>query len=157
MTFESREKDRALIRRLAWVLDSSIRIPGTDFRIGLDALIGLIPWFGDIIGGIMSFVILVLAMRTGASRWTLIRMSFNILVEMAIGSIPIFGDIFDAFWKANDRNVELLERSTVDFRAARKDFWFLTSLGLGLTLALGLSLWGSYELTIWTWRVLFAE
>lgn len=146
--------DQQLIRRIAWLLDSSIRIPGTNFRIGLDAIIGLIPWAGDVAGSVLSFSIPVLALRVGASRWTLLRMSYNILVETVIGSIPIFGDIFDAVWKANDRNVALLERSTLDLRAKRKDFWFMTALALGLLTALGLSLWGSYVLTVWAFHTI---
>lgn len=149
MTPNTRESQQAMIRRLAWLLDSSIRIPGTRFKIGLDAVIGLIPWAGDVIGSVMSFAIVGMAFQVGASRWTLLRMGFNILVELLVGAIPVFGDIFDMAWKANDRNVRLLERSFLDRRARRKDFWFVSLLAASLLAALGLSIYATYELTLW--------
>jgi hypothetical protein len=149
---QSRESRQALIKRLAWLLDSSIRIPGTQFKIGLDAIIGLIPWAGDVIGSALSFGIIGLAFQQGASRWTLIRMGFNVLVEMLVGAIPVFGDIFDAFWKSNERNVRLLERSMVQPRAARKDFWFVSLIGILLLTALGFSIYGTYQLTQWIFQ-----
>jgi hypothetical protein len=145
----SRESQQALIRRLAWLLDSSIRVPGTQFRFGLDAIIGLIPWAGDVIGSALSFGIIGLAFQMGASRWTLVRMGFNVLLELIIGAIPVFGDIFDAVWKSNDRNVRLLERSLSHPRAGRKDFWFVSLIGIVLLTALGLSIYGTYQLTQW--------
>lgn len=148
----SREGNQALIKRLAWLLDSSIRIPGTDFRIGLDAVIGVIPWAGDVAGSLLSMVIVGLAFQAGASRWTLARMGWNVLVELVIGSIPVVGDIFDAAWKSNERNVRLLERSVTDRRARRKDFWFVGLMFLVLLSVLALTIYGSYELTLWIFR-----
>ncbi|HET9237235.1 MAG TPA: DUF4112 domain-containing protein [Oligoflexus sp.] len=147
----TRESQQALIRRLAWLLDSSIRIPGTQFRIGLDAIIGLIPWAGDVVGSVLSFGIIGLAFQMGASRWTLLRMGFNVLVELVVGAIPVFGDVFDAVYKANEKNVRLLERSVTHPRAQRKDFWFVSLIGLVLLTALGLSIYGTYQLTLWIW------
>jgi hypothetical protein len=98
------------IRRLAWLLDNSIPIPGTRWRIGLDPLIGLVPGLGDFLGTALSAWILVEGDRMGAGRPTLLRMSWNLLVELVIGTVPILGDIFDAGWKANAKNVALLER-----------------------------------------------
>ncbi|WP_176736495.1 DUF4112 domain-containing protein [Oligoflexus tunisiensis] len=149
---QSRESQEALIRRLAWLLDSSIRIPGTQFKIGLDAVIGLIPWAGDVIGSALSMGIIGLAFQMGASRWTLVRMGFNVLVEMVVGAIPVFGDLFDAFYKSNERNVRLLERNLRQPRAARKDFWFVSLIGLVLIAALGLSIYGTYRLTLWIFQ-----
>jgi hypothetical protein len=149
---QTRESQQALIRRLAWLLDSSIRIPGTQFKFGLDAIIGLIPWAGDVIGSVLSFGIIGMAFQMGASRWTMVRMGFNVLVELVIGAIPVVGDIFDAIWKSNDRNVRLLERSLSHPRAGRKDFWFVSLVGLVLLLALGFSIYGTYQLTQWIFQ-----
>ena len=145
----TRESQQALIKRLAWLLDSSIRVPGTQFRFGLDAIIGLIPWAGDVVGSVLSFGIIGLAFQMGASRWTLMRMGFNVLVELLVGAIPVVGDVFDAIYKANEKNVRLLERSVSQPRAQRKDFWFVSSIGLVLLAALGLSIYATYQLTQW--------
>lgn len=99
---------RARLNRLAWLLDSSIRVPGTDFRIGLDALIGLLPGGGDVAGVILSSYIVLEAARMGVPRRTLFLMIGNIAVEGLAGAIPLAGDIFDAAWKANQRNAALL-------------------------------------------------
>lgn len=149
MTPSTLANQQALIKRLAWLLDSSIRIPGTQFRVGLDAVIGLIPWAGDVIGSALSLGIIGLAFQMGASRWTLVRMGFNVLVEMLVGAIPVFGDIFDAIWKSNERNVRLLERSLYQPRAGRKDFWFVSLIGITLMGVLGLSIYGTFRLTLW--------
>lgn len=94
--------------RYAWWLDSSIPLPGTRFRFGLDALIGLIPGLGDIAGLALSSYVLVEAARLGVSRAVLARMGFNVVLETLVGAIPIVGDLFDAVFKANQRNVRLL-------------------------------------------------
>jgi hypothetical protein len=98
------------IRRLAWLLDNSLPIPGTRWRIGLDPLLGLIPGLGDLIGAALSGWILLEGARLGAGRSTLLRMLWNVLVETVVGAIPLLGDLFDAGWKANAKNVALLER-----------------------------------------------
>ena len=99
---------RKSLSRLAWFLDSSIPIPGLGFRIGADGLIGLIPGVGDAFGAVLSSYILAQAARLGAPKSVILRMGFNILIETVVGLIPFVGDIFDFAWKANLRNVELL-------------------------------------------------
>lgn len=98
------------IRRLAWLLDNSIPVPGTSWRIGLDPLLGMIPGLGDLLGAVLSGWILVEGERMGAGRATMLRMLWNVVVETVLGAIPILGDLFDAGWKANAKNVTLLER-----------------------------------------------
>src|ERR1700684_1288570 len=85
----------------AHLLDDWFRIPFTPIRIGLDGLIGLIPGVGDILAGIASFVIVLAAWIRGVPWVTLIRMMINLGIEVVIGSIPLFGDVFDIAWKAN--------------------------------------------------------
>lgn len=103
---------RHKLRRLAWLLDNSVPVPGTQFRIGLDALLGLIPGFGDAAGVVLSSYIVHQAWRLGVSRSVLLRMGLNIVIEGVVGAVPLLGDVFDAAWKANVRNVALLEAHT---------------------------------------------
>jgi hypothetical protein len=103
---EDSEKRR--LDRLAWWLDSSIPLPGTSFRFGLDALVGLLPGIGDLVGLGVSSYIVAQAARLGAPRALLGRMAVNIAIEAIVGTVPVLGDVFDAAWKANQRNVRLL-------------------------------------------------
>ncbi len=124
---------RARLARLAWLLDSSIPIPGTPFSIGLDALIGLIPFAGDLAGVLLSGYIVREAAALGASKSILARMALNVAVEGLVGMIPFAGDLFDAAFKANQRNVRLLNAYLDQpARTTRASRGFL----LGLTLAL---------------------
>lgn len=100
---------RKRLRQLAWLLDSSIGLPGTRFRIGLDGLIGLIPGVGDAIGALLSSYILAEAARLNVPKTVILQMGLNVLVDTVLGIIPILGDFFDMAWKANLRNIKLLE------------------------------------------------
>lgn len=97
-------------RGLARVLDDLIRIPGTNIGIGLDPIIGLIPGVGDVVGGLLSSYILLVAGREGVPSSVLVRMLGNIALDSLVGMIPVLGDLFDVGMKANRRNVDLLER-----------------------------------------------
>jgi hypothetical protein len=98
------------LRRIAWVMDDLVRVPGTSRRFGLDPVLGLIPGGGDIAGGALSAWIVVAAARLGAPSSVIRRMGWNIVVDTVLGAVPLLGDVFDATWKANRRNVALLER-----------------------------------------------
>src|SRR5712692_4854502 len=95
---------------IAAILDDIFRIPGTEIRFGIDALIGWIPGIGDAMAGIASFFIVFAAWRRGVQAITLARMITNVLLETTLGAIPVAGDIFHVFWKANRRNYKLLIR-----------------------------------------------
>ena len=97
------------IRTLARVLDSAVRIPGTQITIGADSVFGLIPVVGDIAGGALSGYIVLASARLGAPASTLARMVINIAIDTIVGSVPVLGDMFDVGWRANIKNVELLE------------------------------------------------
>ena len=137
-------------RWLAWLLDNSIPIPGTRFRIGLDALIGLVPGLGDAAGAVFSSYLLLEAGKLGVSRSTLLRMAANVLIESVVGMIPLIGDLFDAGWKANQRNIELLERAmAAPGLASRKDRGFVALLVVGVgSLGVGLAV-GTWLLLSW--------
>ncbi len=98
---------RKQLQRLAWVLDSSIRLPG-GYRIGVDGIIGLIPGFGDALGAGLSSYIVIKAVSLNVPIIVLIRMMINVVLELVIGVIPIIGDLFDFMYKANERNVKLI-------------------------------------------------
>ena len=127
---EKRKRSTVEIERgldnLALYLDGLFRIPGTGWRFGLDALIGLIPNVGDTITSFASFYILVAGVRYGVPKITLLRMAFNIGLDYAIGSIPFIGDAFDFFWKANQQNMDLIrERATGRGKGTTSDYVFI--------------------------------
>jgi len=111
---------------IAALLDDMFRIPGTQIRFGLDALIGWVPGIGDAMAGTASFLIVFASWRRGAKAVTLARMISNVLLETAIGAIPVAGDVFHVFWKANRRNYRLLMREKEQPGAnTRRDWLFL--------------------------------
>lgn len=98
------------IRRLAWVLDAAFRLPGIRFRVGVDALVGLLPVGGPVVMGLVSLYIVWEAWRLKAPASLLARMMGNVLLETLVDTVPVAGDLFDAAFKANLRNVALLEQ-----------------------------------------------
>lgn len=121
---------------VAALLDDMFRIPGTKIRFGLDALIGWVPGIGDAMTGIASFLIVFASWRRGAKTVTLGRMIANVLLETAIGAIPVAGDVFHIVWKANRRNYRLLlrEREQPGVSTGR-DWTFLAVLLLAVLAA----------------------
>ena len=98
------------LEALATLMDSAFAIPGTQIRMGLDGLIGLVPVLGDLITTAISSYILYEARRLGVSKFTLARMAGNVAIDGVIGAIPIVGDVFDIAFRANRRNVHILRR-----------------------------------------------
>jgi hypothetical protein len=99
------------VRRLVDLLDTAFTIPGTNFRFGLDAIVGLIPGAGDLATSAVALYIVIEAQKLGAPGSAIARMIINIAIDFLVGAIPILGDIFDTFWKANVRNLRILERA----------------------------------------------
>ncbi|MER3632701.1 MAG: DUF4112 domain-containing protein [Blastocatellia bacterium] len=134
------------LENLARYLDGLFRIPGTDWRFGLDALIGLIPNFGDTLTSIASFYILIAGVRYGVPKITLVRMAFNIGLDYAVGTIPIIGDAFDFFWKANRKNIELIRsRAAGHGKGKTGDYVFVFAIISVLVLILA----GSIALSVY--------
>lgn len=149
----SAEAQRTLdqINGLAWLLDSAIRLPG-GFRIGIDAILGLVPFLGDAAGVLLSGYIVRQAARLGAPPSLLARMVMNVAVEGVIGMIPLAGDIFDAAWKANQRNALLLGRYLENPRGVTRSSRFLVAGLLLLLLAfMVLTVLVSALLMKWLW------
>jgi hypothetical protein len=105
---EKLPRDLVTLRRFAYLLDEAVAIPGTRKRIGLDAAVGLIPGVGDVIGGIMSALIVVAALRHRVPMRKIGRMIVNILIDVVIGEIPIVGDFFDFMFEENMMNTRIL-------------------------------------------------
>ena len=105
----TREPGVERLRTLARLLDTAFQVPGTRYRFGIDAIIGLVPGIGDAVGAIFSMFIVFQAARMGVSQATLMRMLGNVALDTIVGEVPLLGDLFDAGWKSNIRNIGLLE------------------------------------------------
>ena len=150
----TKQPERADVERsldqLSRAMDGLFRIPGTGWRIGLDALVGLIPGVGDFATTAVSLYILAAGVRYRVPKVTLLRMAANVGVDYLLGAVPVVGDLFDAAWKSNQMNVELLkQRASVSPEEARQgrlsDWLFLAVIVLGLLVLLlasvAMSLW----------------
>ena len=136
--------------QLSRLMDGLFRIPGTGWRVGLDALVGLIPGVGDLATTAVSFYILAAGVRYRVPKVTLLRMASNIAVDYLLGAVPFVGDLFDVAWKSNQMNVELLkQRASVSAEEARQgrlsDWLFLGVIFLGLLVLLA----GSLAASLW--------
>jgi hypothetical protein len=119
----------AAVRAIAKLMDSAFVLPGTRFRVGLDSIIGLFPVVGDLVGVLVSGYIVSVAARSGVPRTVLARMMLNVGIDAVGGAVPLVGDVFDAAWKANLRNVALLEQAVADpARARRSSRWMIAGL-----------------------------
>ncbi len=127
---------------LAWLLDNSIPIPGTGRRIGLDAVVGLVPGLGDVLSGGIGLFVVLRGAQMGVPGIVLARMLVNVAIDFAIGAIPIIGDAFDLWFKANMRNVALIRRYTAAPNASTGGSWaFFGVILLALLLVAAGVLW----------------
>lgn len=137
------EAHLARLRTMVRLLETAIRVPGTRIRFGADALIGLVPGLGDLVGGVLSALIITEAIRAGVPRPVLLRMFGNIGVDVIGGAVPVAGDLFDLFWKSGVRNLALLEqyhRHPDRTRQATHRALVWLALGVGLLAAAGMAL-----------------
>ncbi len=129
------------IRHLAYLMDGAIPIGRWSF--GLDPLIGLIPGIGDLIGALISMVIVARAVQAGTPRIAIARMMTNIAIDTFVGSIPVFGDAFDFAFKSNLKNLRIYEQSIYDGPAATARHWgFFLALFLGIGAAVAAVVYG---------------
>jgi hypothetical protein len=117
-----------LLRRWARLFDSAFRIPGTDFRFGLDPIIGLIPGIGDLASPAFALLIIWHAAKLRVPKVVIIRMMINALLDAVGGAIPVIGDAFDFAWKANEWNLALLERHAMPGQRASSADWLFVSV-----------------------------
>ncbi|NEP87001.1 MAG: DUF4112 domain-containing protein [Okeania sp. SIO2C2] len=123
------------LRKISDLLDNAVRVPGTSYGVGIDPLLGLIPGGGDFLGGLISVYIVFSAAMMGLPRETLMRMSSNIVFDSLAGIVPVFGDLFDVAWKANSKNMDILEAHLESPKVSKSaDRWFIFLLLGGLIL-----------------------
>lgn len=117
------------LQTLEFFLDEVFRVPGTKVRFGIDGVIGLVPAVGDVLTGLLSLVIPLAAWVRGAPYVAILRMAVNLTVGVLVGSVPLFGDLFDIAWKTNRRNYRLLQRHLAEPRRHTwRDWLFLFAL-----------------------------
>ena len=121
------------------LLDSAFRVPGTNLTFGLDPLLGLIPWIGDLTTPLFSAVLLLHAVRMRIPKIVQLRMLMNAAIDFVIGVIPVIGDLFDFGWKANVRNLALLERHADPGTAATPSDWAFVLIVLGVLALLAIT------------------
>ncbi len=144
--------------RLKWVeslsrlMDSQFRLPGTQFKFGLDPILGFIPLAGTLSTYAVSGVLVFTMARYGVSRKVVILMLINIFLDALIGSIPLVGNLFDFVYKANDRNVRLLRRHYQEGKYAGSGTGILLLIGLFLVVLLGLLFYGIWTLSAYLWQ-----
>lgn len=140
---------------LAHYLDGLFRIPGTTWRFGLDAVIGLIPNVGDTLTSFASFYILLAGVRYGVPKITLLRMAFNIGLDYVVGMIPFIGDAFDLVWRSNRQNMELIRtRAIGQGRGTTGDYIFVFGLiGILILLLIGSIAVSVYVISAILWEV----
>jgi hypothetical protein len=151
VTEEIRLERVVRIRSLARVLDTAVRIPGTDIRFGLDSIIGLIPGLGDVSGAVLSGYIVLASARLGVPPSVVSRMILNVLVDTAIGTVPVIGDVFDVAWRANIRNADLLEKHAASPAATTRSS---RAIIIGAVVALILLAAGAVTVSVLLVRVL---
>ena len=144
--------------RLAWVerwtdlLDTKFAIPGTNIRFGADFLMGLIPGVGDSISLGFSGMLIVNMAKHGASSQLIVRMLLNVLLDTTLGSIPLLGNVFDLFYKANQRNLRLMQEHYEEGKHSGSAVPLLILVAIALLLAIGAMLWGATLMIGWIWH-----
>jgi hypothetical protein len=139
------------VERLAHWLDTLFEIPGIRLRFGIDALLGLVPGVGDTVSTLASVYILKSASEFGVARVTIARMTLNIVIDLLVGAVPILGDLFDVYWKANRKNIELLRshmkaNPAVERELTRSDGFFVAGMVAVIAVIFIASIAGAYFL-----------
>ena len=116
------------LKHISRLLDSAFVLPGTEIRIGLDPILGLVPGLGDLASPLFAIAMLWQGRDLGIPRLIQLRMIFNVAIDALVGMLPIAGDIFDFAWKANDRNYALLERHAYEHRRPTAGDWLFVAL-----------------------------
>jgi Domain of unknown function (DUF4112) len=134
------------IESIATFMDNQFRLPGTNFRFGLDPILSFIPFGGSAASFAISGGLLLTMVKYGVSRKVLILMLGNLVLDATLGSIPVVGNIFDFFYKANQRNVNLLRKHYQEGKYTGSGTGILITILLALLLILGLVIYGSWML-----------
>ena len=140
-----------LVDQMASIMDNQFRLPGTNFRFGLDPILGLLPVAGDLASFAMSSVIVLTMARYGASGKLVTLMLINIALDALIGSIPIVGNIFDFAFKANERNMRLLRRHYEEGKYQGSGKGIIIGVLLAVIVLFVVLLWVLWELAEWVY------
>lgn len=126
---EKLPQDLVALRRFAWLMDAAVAIPGTKYRVGLDAALGIIPGIGDVVGAMFASWIVVGAVRHRVPAWVIGRMVLNVAIDVLFGAVPLAGDVFDFLFDENIKNMRLLEKYR-DRKRPPRSGWQMTRLTL---------------------------
>lgn len=137
--------------QLAQLMDNQFRVPGTNFRFGLDALVGLVPYVGDLGGFIVSGFLVRTMAKKGAGVGIIFQMMGNILLDSLVGLVPVLGDFFDFGFKSNRRNVELLKKYYASGEPRPDARWSLAVVSLLLILLCFGMIWAAFRGAAWVW------
>jgi hypothetical protein len=124
------------LRRISQLLDSAFTVPGTRWRVGLDPVLGLVPVFGDLVSPLFAIGMLWQARELGLPKVVQLRMIFNVAIDSLVGLVPVAGDLFDFAWKANNKNLALLERHAYEEHRASAGDWIFVILMIAILVAL---------------------
>jgi len=142
------------LRVLAKLMDSQFKIPGTNVRFGLDALIGLVPGAGDFATFLISGYMVTILANNGASGFVLARMVLNVVIDSLFGAIPVLGDIFDVAFKANQRNMTLMQQHYVEGRHKGGAWKVIVPVLFVLLIFIGGLAWLAYKLFVWLFHLI---
>ncbi|TCD00517.1 DUF4112 domain-containing protein [Pedobacter psychroterrae] len=142
-----------LLSRISYLMDEQFRFPGTKFRFGLDPILNLIPIAGDMAGLVVSAGLLLAMAKKGASNKLVVLMSLNILLDATIGAIPIIGQLFDFFFKANSRNIKLMKEHYLEGKHQGSGKNVVVTVVVILIVLFCLVCYGLYNLGIWLWSL----
>lgn len=145
------------IEEMVRLMDKRFRIPGTRFRFGLDPILGLFPVVGDLTSFAISGGLILYMVRYGVSRKVIILMLLNISLDAIFGSIPVLGNIFDFYFKANSRNIELLRRHYEEGKYQGKGTWIIGVVALVLIVMIFAFLWAIWKLIDWLAELGFSQ
>ena len=152
---EKLPRDLVALRRFAHLMDAAFEVPGTRMRVGLDAVIGLVPGIGDVVGAVMSAWIIVGGVRHRVPARVVLRMILNVAIDLLFGAVPVAGDVFDFLFEENVKNMRLLEKHRDRRRPPRSpsQMAFLAFLVIALIFVMALLIVvGVIALAVWLLR-----
>ncbi|RZK80775.1 MAG: DUF4112 domain-containing protein [Pedobacter sp.] len=138
-----------ILSKFAYLMDEQFRFPGTKFRFGLDPILNIVPFAGDMAGLLVSGGLLLAMAKKGASNKVVVLMSLNVLIDATIGAIPVIGQIFDFFFKANSRNIKLMKEHYLENKHQGSGKNVIITVVLVLIVAIALMAYGLWHLTEW--------
>ena len=141
------------IAKISKLMDSQFEIGG--FKFGLDPILNLIPFAGDAATGVVSFALVYSMHKHGASGKIVVKMLWNVLVDLVVGAIPLLGWVFDFYFKANDRNIKLLNEHYLEGKHTGSGKGIFTWILIGFVLFIALAIWATWTITSWLVGIIF--